>query len=176
MASRRPATSPRAVARRVAAMTQLQAQLRIELRGVKPLVWLRILVPETVTLAKLHGILLSAMGWEGGHLHEFEIARVRYGVPDPDWQNSEPVRDERKARLKPLLETGLRRFTYIYDFGDRWEHLIKVEDLMLSKSDTPMITCLAGENACPPEDVGGEPGYENFLAALPTRTMKNTRA
>ena len=92
-------------------MTQLQAQLTIELSGVKPLVWRRILVPETVTLAKLHGILLSTMGWEGGHLHEFEIARVRYGVPDPDWPSSEPVRDERKARLKPLLESGLRRFT-----------------------------------------------------------------
>jgi Plasmid pRiA4b ORF-3-like protein len=166
MASRRPATPPRAVARRVAAITRVQVQLKVELRGVKPLVWRRILVPETVTLAKLHAILLRTMGWDGGHLHEYEIAHQRYGVPDPEWPQSEPILDERRVRLKPLLETGLRRFTYTYDFGDGWEHVIKVEEIVPPKPAVPPIVCIAGANACPPEDVGGEPGYENFLTAL----------
>lgn len=165
--ARRPAgTSARAVARRVAALTRLQVQLKIELRHIEPLVWRRILVPESLTLAQLHVILLQAMGWKGGHLHEYEIARLRYGQPDPDWPTSEPLHDERKYRLKPLIESGLRRFTYLYDFGDHWEHLIKVEDVVLPKAGAPAIQCLAGANACPPEDVGGEPGYADFLAIL----------
>jgi len=55
-------------------------QLRIELKGVKPLVWRRLLVPENITLAKLHGILQIAMGWSNSHLHEYEIARRHYGI------------------------------------------------------------------------------------------------
>lgn len=165
MASR-PSTTPRAVARRVAKLTALQAQLRIELRGVEPLVWRRVLVPENITLAKLHVVLQWTMGWSNSHLHEYEIARRRYGIPDDEWPSTEPVSDERRVRLKPLIEDGLRRFTYLYDFGDHWEHIVKVEDLVPPKPDRPLIVCLAGENACPPEDVGGYPGYAEFLEAL----------
>lgn len=163
----RPSASPRAVARCVAKLTASQYQLRIELKHVEPLVWRRVLVPENVTLAKLHIILQGAMGWHGGHLHEYEIARLRYGMPpDDDWPGSEPVLDERRFRLNRFVETGLRHFKYIYDFGDRWEHIVKVEDLVMPKPGLPLIMCLAGENACPPEDVGGYPGYAEFLEAL----------
>ncbi len=89
MASR-PSTTPRAVARRVAALTALQYQLRIELHEVKPLVWRRVLVPENVTLAKLHTILQGAMGWHGGHLHEYQIGRLHYGIPDDDPEAAQP--------------------------------------------------------------------------------------
>lgn len=163
----RPNPSPRAVARRVAKLTASQYQLRIELKHVEPLVWRRVLVPENVTLAKLHIILQGAMGWHGGHLHEYEIARLRYGTPcDDDWPSDEPVLDERRFRLNRFVETGLRHFRYIYDFGDRWEHRVKVEDLVMPRSGLSLIACLAGENACPPEDVGGYPGYAEFLEAL----------
>jgi hypothetical protein len=142
-------------------------QLRIELRDVKPLVWRRVLVPENITLAKLHLILQSTMGWSDSHLHEYEIARRRYGIPDDEWPSTEPVTDERRVRLKPLIEDGPRRFTYLYDFGDHWEHSVKVEELAPPKQGgRPVIVCLAGENACPPEDVGGYPGYAEFLEVL----------
>jgi hypothetical protein len=135
----------------------MRAQLKIELRGVTPLVWRRVLVPETVTLAKLHGILQWTMGWTNSHLHEYEIARRRYGIPDEEWETPEPVTDERRVRLQPLLEAGVRRFTYLYDFGDHWEP---------PRVGSAPIMCMAGESACPPEDVGGVPGYADFLAIL----------
>jgi len=166
MASRRPAEGSRAAERRVAALTALRAQLRIELRGVKRLVWRRILVPETVTLAKLHGILQWTLGWTNSHLHEWQIADRRYGMPDRDWPEEEPLTDDRRARLQSFIEAGVRRFVYLYDFGDGWEHVVKIEDLVPPRSDQAPIVCLAGANACPPEDVGGPYGYADFLAIL----------
>src|SRR6185437_11608631 len=128
MASR-PSLTPRAVARRVKQLTTLQYQLRIELKEAQPLIWRRLLVPENVTLSKLSIILQSAMRWHGGHLHEFVVGRMHYGIPDDDWPNQEPFVDERRVRLNTLVESGARRFTFVYDFGDGWEHTVKVEDL-----------------------------------------------
>src|SRR5690606_21070156 len=88
-----------------------------------PEVWRCILVPETITLAKLHVALQWTMGRTGGHLHEYEIARRRYGVPDPEWPEEIPLTDERRVRLSSFIEAGVRRFTYLYDFGDGWEHV-----------------------------------------------------
>jgi hypothetical protein len=165
MASRRPAT-PRAVARRVAALTALQVQLRVELQAIQPLIWRRVLVPESVTLPKLHLILQGAMGWSNSHLHEYEIGRQRYGMPDDEWPSDTPLVDEQRVRLKPLIDRGVRKFTYLYDFGDGWEHIVKVEDLVSPKPGVPLVACTAGENACPPEDVGGPHSYGDFLAIL----------
>ena len=92
MASRRPAAG-RAVARRVAELTALQVQLRVELKQVKPLVWRRVLVPENITLPKLHMVLQWAMGWTNSHLHEYEIARQRYGMLSDDPFDDEPPLD-----------------------------------------------------------------------------------
>jgi len=162
--ARRLSTSPHTVARRVAASIALQYQLRIELKQVQPQVWRRLLVPENVTLAKLHRILQAAMGWTDSHLHEYIIGRLHYGVPDPDNFDPEPVMDERRIRLNSLVEAGARRFIYLYDFGDGWEHIVKIEDIVAPKGAA--IQCIAAENACPPEDVGGPHAYLDFLAAI----------
>ena len=130
MAPRRPAAGRSAAERRVAALAALRAQLRIELRGVEPLVWRTILVPETITLAKLHSVLQWTMGWMDSHLHEFEIARRRYGVPDRDWPEEIPLTDERRVRLNSFVQARVRRFIYLYDFGDSWEHVVTIENLV----------------------------------------------
>jgi hypothetical protein len=121
-------------------------------------------VPEDVTLAKFHHVLQAAMGWTDSHLHEFIVGRVHYGVPDPDNWDPEPVLDEGSIRLNSLVEAGARRFKYLYDFGDGWEHIVKVEDIVVPKG--ARFQCIAGENACPPEDVGGPHSYFDFLAAI----------
>jgi hypothetical protein len=165
--ARRPAASAGTLTRRVGSLYAVRYQLRIELKHIKPAIWRRILVPENLTLAKLHPILLWSMGWQGGHLHEYEIARLRYGLPPEDeWPGSEPLHDERRFRLNRFVDTGMRRFKYLYDFGDHWEHLVTVEDVHPRTDRTQAVVCLAGENACPPEDVGGPPGYFEFLAAI----------
>jgi len=140
-------------------------QLRIELAWIKPKIWRRIIVPESITLGNLHPVLQMAFGWTDGHIHEFDFDGERFGIPDPefDW---EPIRSEKRIQLKTAL-AGMNRFTYIYDFGDQWEHRIKVEKQLLGDPElSHRAMCLAGANAAPPEDVGGAPGYEDFVTAM----------
>ena len=141
-----------------------QFQLKIELIGIKPLIWRRVIVPETITLAKLHDVIQAVMGWSDSHLHEFEIAGERYGIPDPDDSFGPSVISEARAKLKGCLQ-GMASFRYVYDFGDDWEHKIKVEKV-LPPDPLPMLLCVGGANACPPEDVGGPYSYPEFLAAI----------
>lgn len=141
-------------------------QLKVELQGVRPKVWRRVLVPASIRLPKLHGVLLRAMGWGGGHLHEFEFAEGRYGEPDPDWPD-ESMADETRVTLTKALDGG-STFTWVYDFGDHWAHKIKIErvDTLPAALKLQFAMCLAGAGACPPEDIGGAPGYADFLQAI----------
>ena len=68
------------------------------LEEVQPLVQRRVQVPGEVSLAVLHEVVQAAVGWTNSHLHEFEIAGRRYGIPDPDWDD-QSVADEAESTL-----------------------------------------------------------------------------
>ena len=72
--------------------------------------------------------------------------------------------EARKTLIKAL--NGKRTFNYLYDFGDSWHHSIKVEKTLPAIACPQVPYCIEGANACPPEDVGGGPGYEDFLEAM----------
>ncbi len=149
------------------AQPRIAYQLRIELQHIAPLIWRRILVPDTTKLAKLDRIVQASMGWTNSHLHDWHIERQRYGIPDDEWAGSGDMRDERKFTVGAVLGEEVNEFMYSYDFGDGWDHRITVEErlpIQEGRNDWPM--CLAGESACPPEDVGGPPGYMDFLQAM----------
>ncbi|WP_175969596.1 IS1096 element passenger TnpR family protein [Burkholderia sp. BCC0322] len=44
-------------------------------------------------------MIQAAPGWADSHLHAFEIAGERYGIPDPEFGFREPVIYEARARL-----------------------------------------------------------------------------
>lgn len=54
---------------------------------------------------------------------------------------------------------------YRYDYGDNWQHIIKVEDVIFDY-DKNYSFCLEGSGDRPPEDVGGEQGYEEFVEIM----------
>ena len=139
-------------------------ELEIVLAEVEPLVRRRVQVPGEIDLAVLHEVVQSAMGWTNSHLHEFEIAGRRYGIPDPDWVADQLV-DETKGKLFRLVNRG-DRFGYLYDFGDNWTHHLCVDKVIAAEPGVRYPRCIAGQGACPPEDVGGPWGYEEFQAAL----------
>jgi hypothetical protein len=137
-------------------------QLKITLKGVKPPVWRRLLVPSGYTLSEVHEALLTAMGWAGYHLYLFRIGRTTYMDIDDDWPDDSV--DPSSVRLGDLVGPG-DRFTFEYDFGDGWEHQVVVEDV-LPAAGRGRPVCLAGRRSCPPEDVGGPWGYADFLDAI----------
>jgi hypothetical protein len=138
-------------------------QLRIALIEVAPPVWRRVLVPGGYTLDRLHRVIQYAMGWQDLHLHSFEIDGHQYGEPDPVGELM--VRDELDVRLDAAVGKG-DSFCYTYDFGDWWDHEVTVEDVLVAEPDERYPICVAGERACPPEDVGGPRGYAELREAL----------
>lgn len=142
-------------------------QLKITLVGAKPKIWRRVLVPDAIKLGSLHHVIQTAMGWQGGHLHNFEIDGTYYSYPHPDtdWEDTGDV-DYRRITLKKVAPATKAKFSYLYDFGDGWEHEIAVEKI-IEGTPTPLPPlCVGGERACPPEDVGGVWGYAEFLKAI----------
>ena len=145
-------------------------QLKVTLAEIEPPVWRRLRLPMDYTLARLHQVIQAAFGWEDSHLHRFRIHGEDYMAVD---QENEPETKDEEVALKRV---GLRlktKFRYEYDFGDRWEHLILVEGLLLLEEPAEVPACIGGQRKCPPEDCGGAGGYQEMLDAL--RNRKNPR-
>jgi hypothetical protein len=139
-------------------------EIKIELRDVRPAVLRRVQVPGEMSLAELHAVVQVVMGWTDSHLHEFDVDGARYGRPDPDWAADE-VGDESRVTLFRLIGQG-GRMDYAYDFGDGWSHRLTVEKVLAPEPGVSYPRCVSGRRACPPEDVGGPWGYDEFLAAM----------
>lgn len=141
------------------------AHLKIKLDDVEPAVVRRVEVPLTIRLDRLHLVLQAAMGWTNSHLYEIRARDIGWGMPDPDFGDG-PL-DASKARLIDVLEdVGVKSLKYIYDFGDCWEHTIRIERVI---DAVPGIACprlVEAVGRCPPEDVGGPWGYREFLDVL----------
>jgi hypothetical protein len=143
----------------------LAYQIYVELEEVRPKVWRRFLVPDTIELPRLHVTLLWGTGWDGGHIHEFEFIDANYCAQEPNSELPDGVLDEEGVTLREALGRS-REFRYIYDYGDAWWHKVKVEKTVALAVPIALAICVGGENACPPEDIRGAPGYEEFLEIM----------
>ena len=142
-------------------------QLKVTLLGSKPPIWRRILVPADLTLAKLHGVLQTVMGWYDEHMHEFRASQNRFGRPDLQGSGMRMpgVESEATTTLSAVLRKTGAKMTYTYDFGDSWEHGIVLEKQLAIDPHTTYPLCIDGQLACPPEDCGGIHGYYALLQA-----------
>ena len=142
------------------------ARVRIELQEIEPPLWRRVDVPLSSTLLALHDIIQATVGWTDSHLFEFVVGDRRYGEPFPDDEIFErKVYKAAGIRLRTLIERGIERLLYVYDFGDGWRHDIVIEEVRDGEADIDYPAFVAGERRCPPEDVGGVPGFMRFLEA-----------
>ena len=141
------------------------ARLKITLDHVKPVVLRRVEVPFDIRLDRLHLTIQAAMGWTNSHLYEIRAGGVGWRTPYPDADWASDFMDARKARLDDILH-GTKTLKYLYDFGDGWEHTIKIERSVDPKPGMLYPSLIEAKGRCPPEDVGGPWGYGELLEAL----------
>ena len=136
------------------------ARLKITLDDVTPVVLRRVEVPFDIRLDRLHLTIQTAMGWTNSHLYEIRAGDVGWSTPDPDADWVGDLLDARKAQLDNILEDiGTRKLVYLYDFGDGWEHTIKIEHLADPEPGVLYPRLIEVSGRCPPEDCGVPWGY-----------------
>jgi hypothetical protein len=143
----------------------MQFLLRITMAEIDPPIWRLIRVLDQFTLHQFHRVLQIIFSHLDYHLYAFELGSRHFEAPDPESE----AEDATAIRLCDLaLSTG-SQFTYLYDFGDGWEHDIVVEaELPMPSENGPDWSprLLNGERAAPPEDAGGPPGFMEVMEAL----------
>lgn len=148
----------------------VEMKVTLQLRDYS--VWRRLKVPTNTTFSSLHKILQTAFGWMNHHLHDFTIYPIDKGENNDQplvnlvsskhafaFQGETPMKLEAGQKLSDYLPA---RIVYTYDYGDYWVHEIEVEQVVENNALNNPV-CLAGEGSAPPEDVGGEGGFEEFL-------------
>lgn len=149
-------------------------QFKITLNDSKPSIWRRIIVPADYTFFELHCAIQNAMGWTDSHLHAFRFANknnkgrpinIATPMPDDDECGHEKI-DERLTRIADYFGKISKQCVYDYDFGDSWEHMVVLEKTLLAVKGAKYPQCVAGKNACPPDDCGGVWGYMNLIEVL----------
>lgn len=149
-------------------MTNKIYQIQIALKGFKPKIWRRLLIPYDLLLSDFHRVIQTSMGWTNSHLHQFIKNRTFYTVKMQDddlWDEMDNV-DYKKMRISDLLKKEKEKIVYEYDFGDGWEHDIILEKILQPDNNSKYPICLTGKRNCPPEDCGGIWGYSDMLEIL----------
>jgi hypothetical protein len=141
-------------------------QLHISLNDIEPVIWRRIQVLGRVSLYKLNRIIQECMGWTNSHLNLFNINDVEYEVKYENVEENPDALDEREFKLCQVVQAENVSFTFLYDYGDYWEHSVLVEKILPKEPDVKYPICIDGKRACPPEDCGGPPGFEEFVEAV----------
>ncbi len=152
------------------------ARIRIQLDDWQPDVWRRVELPLTATLKALHDLIQAAMPFDDYHLFEFRADGKRYAIPDPEWDNmGDRTYSAKTTRLGTLVDRGVTKLAYTYDFGDDWRHTVTIEAIADADPAVDYPRYLDGAGRAPPEDVGGIPGFELFLEAIADPTHEQHR-
>lgn len=146
-------------------------KLKVKLDLKKFDIWRSVIIPLNFTFGEFHKIMRELFDWKDYHLHDFMIYKgdepiinIVGSEEDLAYQMETPMIMENKVKVSDYLPK-YKRLKYTYDYGDNWEHLIKVEDVIFDY-DKNYSYCLDGSGDRPPEDVGGESGYEEFVKIM----------
>ncbi len=148
--------------------------LRVQLACEDLLIWRKVVVPAKMTFNGLHRVLQACFNWYDEHMHQFQLLDPDNEVaaesePDDPFElgldigSAREIFSERKRLSAYLPRFG--RLLYRYDFGDDWLHIVDLEETIENYPDL-LPDCLDGAGTAPPEDVGGEPGFLEFLSAI----------
>lgn len=136
----------------------------------------RVTVPLDFPMCYLHDIIQQLFLWQDYHGHDFITKVKKNGHPaqivtDPAmWEEGIfafqdlEVLDEQKIRLSDIFP-GTDRIFYEYDFGDGWEHEIRLVEI-IEDADLPAPVCTEMTGDAPPEDCGGPYGFAELQRIL----------
>ena len=147
-------------------------RVRVDLTGTKPPLWRRLELPSDMFLDELHEVVQTAFGWTDSHLHEFASGKDYYHAATEHYLCPFSVDDgeigvpEEDVRLDEVLAESGDKLFYLYDFGDDWMHVIKLESVQPRDDSAPRAVCTGGSRPGPSEDCGGVDGYELITAAV----------
>lgn len=156
-------------------------QLKIQIKDSHPPIWRRVIVPAGLSFSQLGVVLNKVMGWCGYHLFSFEFYHLNLRFEES--MEEEPLwcKDDIQEASEYLIDTFLEAqkwFSYIYDFGDNWEHRVTVEKVLMDYGKNyPVVVKYKGET--PYEDCGGIYGYYDLLEILKNpkhKEYKNMKA
>lgn len=158
----------------------LKIRIDLELHDVYRIVE----VPANLTFHELHYAIVDMFDWSDRHCHSFCVIEGDPHTPGPKYlmpikatiyDGDNPSEDElmesdraylsdRKVMLSDVFQTE-DWCVYTYDFGDNWEHTITVEERK-ETGGSDRIRVIEAKGQRPPEDVGGEYGYEEYLRII----------
>lgn len=123
------------------------AQLKVSLTDFRPPIWRRIRIPVTATLNDLHVAIQVLFGWDGDHLHLFQVGKQQYSgsfghLEETGYDDEVRVRDATSAAGK---------ITYTYDLGTEWRHEITLERTLARDPGQDYPLCLAFRGDSPVE-------------------------
>jgi hypothetical protein len=146
-------------------------EITVTLEYVEPKVSRGLDVPSDISLDRLHMILQAAFGWHNAHLYQFcigepyQMGAERWVMPDFA-ESPEDLPANKTTLAQAVAKADAAGLTYLYDFGDDWIHRIEIGNTGDPKPGQtyPRLTDVTG--TCPPEDIGGPPGYQMFVEVM----------
>jgi hypothetical protein len=145
-------------------------RLEAQILGIEPAICRTLELPRALNFAQLHEVLQAAIGWTDSHLHQVVVGGLAVGAPEylEEDGNGARVIEATEVHLRdlrfPYGPDARLEILYQYDFGDNWQHRLILTPVP-RVGGVKYPRCIAGSRACPPEDVGGDAGYEAFLEA-----------
>jgi len=128
-------------------------RIHVWIRQISPMIWRRLLVGSDSSIADLHHTLQIAFGWSDSHLHRFHIHGRDYGIGKIGGTGFST--DAKQVRLADFRFRINERFVYEYDFGDTWQHEVRIEQRLPLDETGVYPRCIGGRRQAPPEDCGG---------------------
>ncbi|MBQ6415298.1 MAG: plasmid pRiA4b ORF-3 family protein [Butyrivibrio sp.] len=143
-------------------------QLKVTIKKSKPPIWRRCIVPGEISFSQLTHILRKVIGWSGYHLSEYSFNGLKIklveNASEDDWMWDYEVLDSSEYLIDDFFSAA-KSFSYVYDFGDWWDHEVKIEKIIEDhENNYPIVTKYKG--ITPPEDCGGIYGYYQMMDTL----------
>jgi uncharacterized protein (UPF0147 family) len=122
-------------------------QLKVTLKYTSPAIWRSVRLPVTATLGDLHWVIQILFGWDGDHLHAFQVDGRAYSNPDFVLDGTA---DEDDIRVRDACRPGVK-VGYEYDFAANWQHEITAQRAFTLDPGQEYPVCVAYQGDSPVE-------------------------